>query len=56
MDFGDIARQRREMEKARQQGYEAAVQKRMQELGVSRELAEYLLGLETRIIELEKKA
>ncbi len=55
MDFGDIARQAREMEKAGQRGYEAAVQKRMQELGISRELAEYLLRLETRIMELEKK-
>jgi hypothetical protein len=43
----------REMEPARQQSTEEAVQGRMARLDVSQELARYLLDLETRIWELE---
>jgi hypothetical protein len=45
--------QRREMENARQQSTEEAVQGRMVRMDVSQELARYLLDLETRIWELE---
>jgi hypothetical protein len=49
-----IAKQHaREMETARQQSTEEAVQGRMARLDVSQELARYLLDLETRIWELE---
>jgi hypothetical protein len=44
---------RGEMEPARQQSTEEAVQGRMARLDVSQELARYLLDLETRIWELE---
>ena len=43
----------REMETARPQGTDEAVQGRMARLDVSQELARYLLDLETRIWELE---
>jgi hypothetical protein len=43
----------REMDTARQQSTEEAVQGRMARLDVSQELARYLLDLETRIWELE---
>ena len=43
----------REMETARLQGTDEAVQGRMARLDVSQELARYLLDLETRIWELE---
>jgi hypothetical protein len=43
----------REMETARQQSTDEAVQGRMARLDVSQELARYLLDLETRIWELE---
>jgi len=43
----------REMETARPQSSEEAVQGRMARLDVSQELARYLLDLETRIWELE---
>jgi hypothetical protein len=45
--------QAREMETAKRQGTEEAVQGRMARLDVSQELARYLLDLETRIWELE---
>jgi len=49
-----IAEQRaREMEAARPQNTDEAVQGRMARLDVSQELARYLLDLETRIWELE---
>jgi hypothetical protein len=49
-----IAEQRaREMEIARPQSTDEAVQGRMARLDVSQELARYLLDLETRIWELE---
>jgi hypothetical protein len=49
-----IAEQRaREMESARPQGTDEAVQGRMARLDVSQELARYLLDLETRMWELE---
>ena len=49
-----IAEQRaREMEPARPQSTDEAVQGRMARLDVSQELARYLLDLETRIWELE---
>jgi hypothetical protein len=49
-----IAEQRaREMETARPQNIDEAVQGRMACLDVSQELARYLLDLETRIWELE---
>jgi hypothetical protein len=49
-----IAEQRaREMEAARPQNTDEAVQGRMVRLDVSQELARYLLDLETRIWELE---
>ena len=43
----------REMESARPQSTDEAVQGRMARLDVSQELARYLLDLETRIWELE---
>ena len=43
----------REMQTARQQNTEEAVQGRMARLDVSQELARYLLDLEARIWELE---
>ena len=43
----------REMESARPQGTEEAVQGRMARLDVSQQLARYLLDLETRMWELE---
>jgi hypothetical protein len=43
----------REMESARPQGTDEAVQGRMARLDVSQELARYLLDLETRIWQLE---
>ena len=43
----------REMETARLQGTDEAVQGRMARLDVSQELARYLLDLQTRIWELE---
>ena len=49
-----IAKQRaREMETARPQSSDEAVQGRMARLDVSQELARYLLDLETRIWELD---
>ena len=49
-----MAEQRaREMETARPQGTDEAVQGRMARLDVSQELARHLLDLETRIWELE---
>jgi hypothetical protein len=45
--------QAREMETARPQSTDEAVQGRMARLDVSQELARYLLDLETRIWELE---
>jgi hypothetical protein len=49
-----IAEQRaRQMETARPQSTDEAVQGRMARLDVSQELARYLLDLETRIWELE---
>jgi hypothetical protein len=55
MDYEDVARQAREIENARQQAREDAVQKRARELSISRDLAEYLVGLEIRIGELEQR-
>jgi hypothetical protein len=53
-DIHRIAEQQaREMETARPQGTDEAVQGRMARLDVSQELARYLLDLETRIWELE---
>jgi hypothetical protein len=46
-------RHAREMETARSQSTDEAVQGRMARLDVSQELARYLLDLETRIWELE---
>ncbi len=42
------------MQEAHRRGRESVVQERMQELGVSRKLAEYLLDLETKIEELKQ--
>jgi hypothetical protein len=54
MDNHRKAEQRaREMETARPQGTDEAVQGRMARLDVSQELARHLLDLETRIWELE---
>ena len=56
MDFqADIERQRREMEAYRQQAMEATINERMQTLGIERNLAEYLIGLENKIQDLEQK-
>jgi hypothetical protein len=56
MDFhADIERQRREMEAYRQQAMEAMINERMQTLGIERNLAEYLVGLEIKIQDLEQK-
>ena len=55
MDYGDVARQAREIENARRQAYETAVQKRMRDLSISRHLAEYLVALEHRIGDLEEQ-
>ncbi len=56
MDFqADIERQRREMEAYRQQAMEAMIKERMQTLGIERNLAEYLIGLENKIQDLEQK-
>jgi hypothetical protein len=53
-DNNRIAEQRaREMETAKPQRSDEAVQGRMARLDVSQELARYLLDLETRIWELE---
>jgi hypothetical protein len=53
-DNHQIAEQRaQEMETARPQSTDEAVQGRMARLDVSQELARYLLDLETRIWELE---
>ncbi len=49
----DTARQAREMAQAGQQGYTTLVETRVRKLGISRELAEYLVGLEMRIEALE---
>jgi hypothetical protein len=54
MDDNRITEQHaREMETARPQSTDEAVQGRMARLDVSQELARYLLDLETRIWELE---
>ncbi len=52
--FEDADRQGREMQEAHRRGRESVVQERMQELGVSRKLEEYLLDLETKIEELKQ--
>jgi len=49
----EAARQAREMAAGQQQAYESAVQK-LQNMGASRELAEYLLSLELRLRKLEQ--
>ena len=51
----DIAIQAREMAQAGQQGYTTLVETRVRKLGISRELAEYLVGLEMRIEALENQ-
>ena len=56
MDFrGDAAREAQDMARAGQQSHEADVQALVQRLGVSRELAEYLVSLEDRIRALEPR-
>ena len=56
MDFdADIERQRREMEAYRQHAMEATINERMRTLGIERNLAEYLVGLEIKIQDLERK-
>lgn len=52
----DAARQARELAQAGQQSYATLVETRVRKLGVSRELAEYLVGLELRIEVLEKQS
>ena len=47
------ANQMRDMAEAGRNQNEAVVQKRMQDLGIPRELAEYLLDLELRVNALE---
>jgi polyhydroxyalkanoate synthesis regulator phasin len=49
------AAQARDIEAARQQAHEDAVQQRTQRFGISHALAEYLLRLETRVGELERE-
>jgi len=59
MDSFDLseqaASQAREIAEASQRIFTAAVEKRIQQLSISRELAEYLVGLEMRISALEHK-
>jgi hypothetical protein len=56
MDFdADIEKQRREMEAYRQQAMELMINERMQTLGIERNLAEYLVGLEIKIQDLQQK-
>lgn len=55
MDYEDIARQARDVGNARKQAHENAVQKRMRELNIPRDLAEYLIDLERRIGALEQR-
>lgn len=56
IDFEEIARQGREIQNANQQTREKTVQKLMLNLSISRELAEYILNLESRIGELEQRS
>jgi hypothetical protein len=51
----DAARKARDTAQAGQQGYTTLVETRVRKLGISRELAEYLVGLEMRIEALENK-
>ncbi len=51
----DPARKTRETTQAGQQGYTTLVETRVRKLGISRELAEYLVELEMRIEALEDK-
>jgi hypothetical protein len=51
----DTARQAREMGQAGHQGCTTLVETRVRKLGISRELAEYLVGLEMRIEALENQ-
>jgi hypothetical protein len=51
----DAARQGRKTREASQQGYTTRVEIRVRKLGITRELAEYLVDLEMRIEALEKK-
>ena len=53
MDFRKIARQAEEMVSAGQQADREAVQKLVETLNISPELAKYLLTLEVRIRKLE---
>ncbi len=56
MDFHEeAARQTREMAEASRRSRDAAIQQRVQRLGVSPELAEYLVDLEIRIAKLEQE-
>ncbi len=55
MDPEHIFRLGEEMMKAQKQANEARAQKMVDELGITRELALYLLGLEGKIEELEKR-
>jgi orotate phosphoribosyltransferase-like protein len=51
---GDAARQAREIANAGLKATEDSVRVRMDELQISRELAQYLLSLEARITQLEQ--
>ena len=51
----DAARRGRKTREGSQQGYTTRVEIRVRKLGITRELAEYLVDLEMRIEALEKK-
>ncbi len=55
MESRDIYRLGEEMARAQQQGHEARVQEMVERLGITRELALYLLRLESKIEELAKR-
>ena len=54
-DEEEIAKRAREIVNSNQQAFEATVQKRMLDLSISRNLAEYLVGLELRIDDFERR-
>lgn len=49
------ARQERERKQAAQRAFAPLVEKRMRELNISRQLAEHLVDIETRIDDLEER-
>lgn len=54
MDNEGVASQAREMAAAKNRSYEANVEELERKFGISREFAEYLMGLEMRISVLER--